>query len=139
MEPYLKASTDRGNDNWIALGIIAERISNEWVNRVQAALDTFEERQSNGLQSAGVQLLSDVRNVVTEGSRPEWSSANLYHGVVNDPKTDWSEFDYGKPISRKKFTQMLGKFGIIPRKRSTANVFYMFDLEDAFKRNLTPM
>ena len=137
MEPFLKANTDRGTDNWLALGIIAKRINPEWVMRVQAALDTIEVRQCDGLQSAGVQLLSDVRDVVSESSRPEWSSSDLYDAVVNDPETDWSVFDYGKPISRKKFTQMMIDFGAKPIKRRNANVFYVADLEDAFERYLT--
>ena len=136
MEPFLKATTDRGTDNWSALGIIAKRVNPEWVERVQAALNTIEERQSDGLQSAGVQLLSDVRDVVSESSRPEWSSSDLYDAVVNDPETDWSVFDYGKPISRKKFTQMMIDFGAKPIKRRNANVFYVTDLEDAFQRYL---
>jgi putative DNA primase/helicase len=137
MEPFLKATTDRGTDNWLALGIIAKRINPEWVERVQAALDTIEVRQSNGLQSAGVQLLSDVRDVVSESSRPEWSSTDLYNAVVYNEETDWSVFNHGRPITKKKFTQMLGDFGIKPAKRSNANVFYVTDLEDAFERYLT--
>ena len=137
MEPFLQATTDRGTDNWLALGIIAKRTNPEWVQRVQAALDTIEARQSDGLQSAGVQLLSDVRDIVSESSRPEWSSADLYDAVVNDPETDWSVFDYGKPISRKRFTQILGDFGAKPIMRRNANVFYVADIEDAFERYLS--
>ena len=137
MEPFLKATTDRGTDNWLALGIIAKRINPEWVQRVQAALDTIEVRQSDGLQSEGVQLLSDVHDVVSECSRPEWSSTDLYNSVVFNEETDWSVFNHGRPITKKKFTQMLGDFGIKPTKRSNANVFYVADLEDAFERYLT--
>ena len=38
MEPFLKAKTDRGIDNWLALGIIAKRVNPDWEQRVQAAL-----------------------------------------------------------------------------------------------------
>lgn len=137
MEPFLKATTDRGTDNWLALGIIAKRINREWVERAQVALDTIDVRQSNGLQSTGVQLLSDVRDVVSESSRPEWSSTDLYNAVVYNEETDWSVFNHGRPITKKKFTQMLGDFGIKPTKRSKANVFYVADLEDSFERYLT--
>ena len=137
IEPFLKATTDRGTDNWLALGIIAKRINPEWVQRVQAALDTIEVRQTDGLQSAGVQLLSDVHDVVSESSRPEWSSTDLYNAVVHNDENDWSVFNHGRPITKKKFTQMLGDFGIKPTKRSNANIFYVTDLEDAFKRYLT--
>ena len=137
MEPFLKATTDRGTDNWLALGIIAKRINPEWVKRVQAALDTIEVRQSDSLQSARVQLLSDVRVVVSICSRPEWSSTDLYNAVVQNEETDWLVFNHGRPITKKKFTQMLGDFGIKPTKRSNANVFYVTDLEDAFERYLT--
>ena len=137
MEPFLKANTDRGIDNWLALGIIAKRIGSEWVQRVQAALDAVDARQNDSLQSAGVQLLSDVHDVVSESSRPEWSSTDLYNAVVYNEETDWSVFNHRRPITKKKFTQMLGDFGIKPTKRSNANVFYVADLEDAFERYLT--
>ena len=137
MEPFLNANTDRGTDNWLALGIIARRIGPEWVERVQAALNTIELRQNNGMQSAGVQLLNDVHDVVSKCSRPEWSSTDLYNSVVFNEETDWSVFNHGRPITKKKFTQMLGNFGIKPTKRSNANIFYVTDLEDAFKRYLT--
>ena len=114
-----------------------KRITPEWVQRVQAALNTIEERQSNSLQSAGVQLLGDVRDVVSESSRPEWSSTDLYDAVVYNEETEWSVFNHGRPITKKKFTQMLSDFGIKPTKRSKANVFYVADLEDAFERYLT--
>ena len=117
--------------------IITKRINPDWVKRVQAALDAIEERQSDGLQSAGVQLLSDVYTVISDCSRPEWSSTDLYNAVVFNEETDWSEFNHGRPITKKKFTQMLGNFGIKPSKRSNANVFYLTDLEDAFQRYLT--
>ena len=65
------------------------------------------------------------------------SKSGMDDAVVNDPETDWAVFDYGRPISRKKFTQILKDFGAKPIKRSNANFFYVADLEDAFKRYLT--
>jgi putative DNA primase/helicase len=137
MEPFLKATSDRGTDNWLALGIITKRINPEWVQRVQAALDAIEARQNDSLQSVGLELLSDVHGVVSECIRPEWPSTDLYNAVVFNEETDWSMYNHGQPITKKKFTQMLGDFGIKPTKRSKANVFYVADLEDAFERYLT--
>ena len=57
--------------------------------------------------------------------------------VLNIKFDDWWVFNHGRPITKKKFTQMLGDFGIKPTKRSNANVFYVADLEDAFERYLT--
>ena len=136
MEPFLKAKTDRGIDNWLALGIIAKRVNPEWEQRVQAALDTIEARQSDGLQSAGAQLLSDVHDVVSESSRPEWPSTDLYNSVVFNEETDWSVFNHGRPVTKKKFTQMLGDFGIKPVKERKSNVFYVADIYDACRRYL---
>ena len=90
MEPFLRANTDCGTDNWLALGIITKRINPDWVKRVQAALDAIEERQSDGLQSASVQLLSNVYTVISDCGRPEWWSADLYNAVVFNEETDWS-------------------------------------------------
>ena len=137
MEPYLRANTDRGIDNWLTLGIIAKRIGSEWVQRVQASLDAVEARQHNDSQSPGVQLLSDVHSVVSESSRPEWPSRELYYAVLRSEGTDWLVHNHGRCLSQKQFTQMLGDFGIKPIKRSNANIFYVCDFEDAFERYLT--
>ena len=129
--------TDQSIDNWLPLGIIAQRVGYSWIERVQAALTAIETRQNHDAQSAGEQLLTEVRNVVSESSRPEWSSTDLYNAVVFNEETDWSVYNHGRPITKKRFTQMLGDFGIKPTKRSKSNVFYVADLEDAFKRYLT--
>lgn len=84
-----------------------------------------------------MQLLSDVHTVVSECGRPEWSSTDLYNVLVFNEETDWSVFNHRRPITKKKFTQMLRDFGIKPNKRSSANVFCVADLGDAFKRYLT--
>src|SRR6056300_1042345 len=66
MQPYLHASTDRGTDNWLALGIIARRVSHDWERRIQDGLTAIEQRTESDSQSIGIQLLSDVRRAVSE-------------------------------------------------------------------------
>ncbi len=89
------------------------------------------------LEALIYRLLSDVYSVVSEYSRPDWPSTELYNSVVFNEETDWSEFNHGRPVTKKKFTLMLGEFGGKPSKRSNANVFYVVDFEDAFQRYLT--
>jgi hypothetical protein len=139
MELYLHASTDRGTDNWLALGIIARRVSRDWERRIQDGLTAVEQRTGSDSQSIGIQLLNDVRNAVSEDTRPEWTSTDLYKAIVYNDENDWARFDHGREITKKKFTQMLAEFGITPKKRQKANVFYDSDLEDAFKRYLPPI
>ena len=137
--PYLQANTDRGTDNWLALGIIARRVSNDWERRIQDGLTAIEKRTGSDSQSISIQMLTDVRRTVSEDTKSEWTSADLYNEVVYNDENDWMRFDHGREISKKKFTQMLAEFGITPKKRQKANVFYVSDLEDAFKRYLPPM
>ena len=139
MEPYLHASTDRGTDNWLALGIIARRVSNDWERRIQDGLTAIEQRTESYSQSIGIQLLNDVRSVVSADTKPEWTSTDLYNEVVYNDENDWTRFDHGREITKKKFTQLLSEFGITPKKRQKANVFYVSDLEEAFKRYLPPI
>ena len=139
MQPYLHASTDRGTDNWLALGIIARRVSRDWERRIQDGLTAVEQRTGSDSQSIGIQLLNDVRNAVSEDTRPEWTSTDLYKAIVYNDENDWARFDHGREITKKKFTQMLSEFGITPKKRQKANVFYVSDLEEAFNRYLPPM
>ena len=84
-------------------------------------------------------MLTDVRHAVSEDTKSEWTSADLYNEVVYNDENDWARFDHGREITKKKFTQMLSEFGIRPKKRQKANVFYVSELEDAFKRYLPPM
>ena len=137
--PYLHASTDRGTDNWLALGIIALRVSNDWERRIQDGLTAIEQRTESDNQSIEIQLLNDVRSVVSKDTKPEWTSTDLYNEVVYNDENDWTRYDHGREITKKKFTQMLSEFGITPKKRQKANVFYVSDLEEAFKRYLPPM
>ena len=60
----------------------------------------------------------------------------LYNAGVFSEETGWSVFDHGRPITRKKFIRMLGKFEIKPTKRRKSNVFYGANLDDAYKRYL---
>lgn len=137
MEPILKTTTDRGIDNWLPIGIIAQRIG--WLERAQAALQAIDARNSSDPESDGIELLNDVRTVVNASIKPEWASSDLYQEVVYHEDRDWSCYNYGRPISRKKFTQMLSAFGVKPAKRQKYNVFYVADLEDAFARYLLPL
>jgi len=139
MEPFLKASTDRGIDNWLALGIIARRVGNDWEQRIQDGLTVIEQRTHSDSQSIGIQLLNDIRSVVSADKKPEWTSTDLYNKVVYNDENDWVRFDHGREITKKKFTQMLSEFGVTPKKQQKANVFYISDLEDAFKRYLPPV
>ena len=136
MVPYLQASTDRGTDNWLALGIIARRVSADWERRIQDGLKAIEQRTESDSASIGIQLLNDVRSAVTADPKPEWASTDLYNEVVYNDENDWTRFDHGREITKKKFTQMLAEFGVTPKKRQKANVFYVSDLEDAFERYL---
>ena len=139
MVPYLQASTDRGTDNWLALGIIARRVGSDWERRIQAGLTDIEQRTESDSHSIGIQLLNDVRSAVSADTKQEWTSTDLYNEVVYNDENDWRRFDHGREITKKKFTQMLSAFGVTPKKRQKANLFYVSDLEDAFKRYLPPM
>ena len=139
MVPYLQASTDRGTDNWLALGIIARRVGSDWERRIQAGLTAIEHRTESDSHSIGIQLLNDVRSAVSADTKQEWTSTDLYNEVVYNDENDWTRFDHGREITKKKFTQMLAEFGVTPKKRQKANVFYVSDLDDAFKRYLPPI
>ena len=139
MMPYLQANTDRGTDNWLALGIIARRVSSDWERRIQDGLTAIEKRTGSDSQSISIQMLTDVRRAVSEDTKSEWTSADLYNEVVYNDENDWTRFDHGREITKKKFTQLLSEFGITSKKRQKANVFYVSDLEEAFKRYLPPM
>ena len=56
--------------------------------------------------------------------------------MVFNEETDWSVFNHGRPVTKKKFTQMLGNFGIKPAKGRKSNVFYVADIYDASRRYL---
>jgi len=87
----------------------------------------------------GIQLLTDMRHAVSEDTKPEWTSTDLYNEVVYNDENDWTRFDHGREITKKKFTRLLSEFGVTPKKKQKANVFYVSDLEEAFKRYLPPM
>ena len=139
MQPVLFGGSDRTIDNWLTISIIAERIQNGWPERAKAAFEAIEVNRRTETKSNSIELLGDIAMVIECDRRTEWKSSDLYDRVLQIEDSDWHCCNYGKPITRKKFTQILKSFDIQPVKRANANVFYVSDLEEAFNRYLPPM
>jgi len=133
---------DRAVDNWTSLLTIASCIGGEWPERARAAAVALTEGDSDA-DSIAVQLLADIREVLTGYSREFISSKELASYLVGLGDRPWVEYSRGKPITPTKVTRMLRGFGVRAGKanldtRGTRG-YEVSNFKDPFDRYLSPL
>ena len=71
--------------------------------------------------------------------KPDMSSTDLVHELYRIPEGPWTEWSRGKPISPKRVAEILGSYGIHPRKLKTGsrpNGYELAQFKDTFDRYL---
>ena len=92
------------------------------------------ERINNDNQSVGLDLLSDIDRL-TEGLMENViPSRTLLNKLINDEESDWSHFNYGRPISSKGLAKILRPYGVTPLKQRNHNVYGIEEIKDAIER-----
>lgn len=130
---------DRAADNWRPLLAIADEAGAKWPNWArQAAVRISADRQA-ATESAGTRLLRDMKSIFTNWKKPDMSSTELVHELYRVPEGPWTEWSRGKPISPKRVAEILGSYGIHPRKLKTGNRpngYELAQFKDTFDRYL---
>jgi putative DNA primase/helicase len=104
--------SDRAQDNWEGLFIVAELAGGHWPRTVHAA--ALAHVGVSDESEAG--LLEDVYNIfVAQDPVPEaMSSADLITALVAMPDRDWHQCNRGKPITQNGMARRLKDFKIYP-------------------------
>lgn len=114
-EPELPPQIEgRAADNWVALAAIADLAGGAWPVRAREAALALEAGRSE--QTAGVMLLSDIRDLFSEYRRDRVQSQNLADDLAALEHRPWPEWRRGKPVSTHGVARLLEPFGIRPRQ-----------------------
>tara|TARA_R110000868_G_scaffold73459_2_gene213009 strand:- start:507 stop:1769 length:1263 start_codon:yes stop_codon:yes gene_type:complete len=130
---------DRAQDNWEPLIAIASLAGDEWQKRVYeaAAKISGDIEQST---SIGVELLTDIYNIVEAVPADRITSAELIEKLCQDPEKPWSTYNRGNPISPRQVASRLKSFGITSNTirigSATAKGYFFIDFADVFNRYL---
>ncbi len=130
---------DRAADNWRPLLAIADLAGGVWPEKVRAAAIKLSGEVGVEDESIHIQLLSDIRTVFDPTTTSELSSTELVHRLTSLEDRPWADWSHGKPITPKKVANLVGKFGIRPRKLKTGkrpNGYRRNEFDDAFSRYL---
>jgi hypothetical protein len=135
--------SDRAADNWEPLFAIASCAGPEWLARAeQAAL--FMASKTEGADSIGPELLTDVQSIFELKRVFKLRSAELLAELIANPEMGWAAYNHGsRPLTIRQLAKLLSGYGIKTKTvrlgpSKTYKGFYRDDFTDAFDRYLTP-
>ena len=128
---------NRMQDNWEPLFRVAAMAGDTWVMRALRAFDVIEvQRKPYKVASSGSELLADIREILKDEVAPEVASNVLLDKLLYHHDSDWMTANTGRPITGKWLAKTLRLYGVRPQRRAACNVYFLADLEEAFKRYL---
>jgi Protein of unknown function (DUF3631) len=132
--------SDRAQDAWEPLFAVADEIGGEWPDRARSTAVALSGVETQDDESAGVRLLSDIREILATRGEDRTSSATLAAALHELEESPWSEW-YGQPITQHGIAKLLKHFEIRPRTvrfddETTAKGYRLDQFEDAFSRYL---
>jgi len=92
---------DRAQDNWEPLLAIADIAQGDWPQLARkAALKISGDLEQS--KSIGVELLSDIQDIIESMNTDRITSADLIKKLCEDPEKPWATFNHGHPISSRQ-------------------------------------
>jgi Protein of unknown function (DUF3631) len=131
---------DRAQDVWEPLLAIADRAGDDWPERARLSALALSGNGARADESAGVQLLADVRRIFDAHAVDRMSSAALAEALHEIEEAAWSEW-YGRPITARGIAKLLARYEIKPRSirlddESTPKGYKRDQFTDAWGRYL---
>ena len=94
--------SDRAKDNWLPLFKIAASLKNAWDEKALNAFERMElSKAPRDEMSTGLELLSDISMFLSDYREHYIPSKGLLWRLKNNENLDWSNFNYGRPITSK--------------------------------------
>lgn len=106
---------DRQADNWSPLLAIADELGGGWPARARAAAQALSTGEGAETESAGVQLLTDIRHLFETDKIDKLGSADLCGRLAGLEERPWSDWKHGKPLSPNQLARLLRPFAIRSR------------------------
>jgi hypothetical protein len=129
---------DRAVDNWRSLFTVASLVSDNWLQRCNAAYAILNQHANE--PELSTQLLADIREIFSKHGDNKISSADLVSKLVEDKDRPWCECKSGRAISPSHLAQMLKTYGITPKGirvgNKTPKGYELHQFTDSFDRFL---
>ena len=143
MYPQLPpALQNRTADKWRPLFAIAELAGPVWVQKVQVAAGNMVHYTDDDDSGLEIQLLSDIRTVVTKSQASHVSTSDLLAALNDMADRPWPTIYYGKSLDAKRLSDLLRPFGITPKNYTFVGGlrkkgYDVSDFYDSFQRYLS--
>lgn len=128
---------DRAEDNWRSLFVIAERVGDEWLEKVKEAYTHLTKTDDD---EAGTMLLHDIKNIFESCDRVH--SDDLVNKLIAMDDRPWSEWKRGFPLTKNSISKLLKPYQIKTKQLKINGVnrhgYEKSSFDDAFKRYLSP-
>jgi len=132
------ALTDRMQDIWEPLVVLADEAGGTWPARVRAAAIALS--GSKDEDDISVELLHDIRRIFQDKDLDFIQTANLINLLTSLETRPWGDWRQGRPISGRRVASMLKAFSIVPVMNSQTNTrgYYLDRFVAAWARYLPP-
>jgi len=132
--------SDRAADNWRPLLAIADAAGGAWPLRARRALRLLLSDEI-GDDSAGVQLLSDVRDLFVRRGAERLASEDVARELAGLEERPWPEWRAGTAITAPQVAKLLKPFAVRPKPmrigaEKTKRGYELGEFVDAFARYL---
>lgn len=132
---------DRAQDNWEPLLAIADAAGGDWPEKARADAKKIS-GGSVPAQSAGNELLGDIRELFEKRCTDRLGTSELIEKLCADDEAPWATYNRGRPITPRQVAKKLNDYGIgsntIRIGVSTQKGYLLKSFADAFERYLTP-
>ena len=144
--------SDRAADVWEPLLALADHAGGQWPAEAKAAALALSGRGTRDDESAGIMLLSDIRNVF-DGLRVEHpddpekqdriASKTLVEELIADPEAPWVEWVGGKEITQRGVAKILARYDVKSRTiragATTMKGYHRAQFDQPWERYLPPV
>jgi putative DNA primase/helicase len=132
---------DRAADVWEPLLAIADMAGGHWPETARAAALELSRPVEADEESAGVRLLSDIRDVFDERGIDRIASAALVESLREIEDGPWAEWHKGRGLTTNSLASLLRRFDIRSRnvriRQEVLKGFHLEQFEDPFGRYLS--
>ena len=126
--------SDRAQDGWEPLLVIADAAGGEWPQRARSAAVSLMTSRDD-LMPLGSRLLSDIRDVFTVHPTIKMATSELLDALCTVDESPWGDW-FGKPLTARKLANLLRPYGVEPQRERDWRGYFLGDFLDAFSRYL---
>ena len=113
-------------------------VGEDWPEKAVAAFKKLEiDEKDDNDASVGVELLQDIKSIIDPMANDHIPARRLREALTGIPYGKWASFNHGKPISDRWLSKRLQEYKVKSTKLREHNVYWFFELKDAFNRYIS--